>query len=57
MSFDVIFKNTNITNEDSSFSADIGVKDGKISEIGNLKDFSDNVIDLSNLINLFIMFC
>lgn len=49
MSFDVIFKNTNITNEDSSFSADIGVKDGKISEIGNLKDFSDNVIDLSNL--------
>ena len=40
MSFDVIFKNTNITNEDSSFNADIGVKDGKISEIGNLKDIN-----------------
>ena len=49
MSFDTIFKNANITTEDKNFSADIGVKDGVISEIGNLNDNAETILNLKNL--------
>jgi len=49
MSFDIIFKNANITNDTSSFTSDIGIKSGKISEIGNLGNSSDNIIELDHL--------
>ena len=49
MSFDIIFKNANITNDTSSFTSDIGVKSGKISEIGDLGNYSDNIIELDHL--------
>ena len=49
MSFDTIFKNANITTEDKNFSADIGVKDGVISEIGNINDNAETVLNLKNL--------
>jgi len=49
MSFDIIFKNANITNDTSSFTSDIGVKSGKISEIGDLGNSSDNIIELDHL--------
>ena len=49
MSFDIIFKNANITTEDKNFSADIGVKDGVISEIGNINDNAETVLNLKNL--------
>ena len=49
MSFDIIFKNANITNDTSSFTSDIGIKSGKISEIGDLGNSSDNIIELDHL--------
>ena len=49
MSFNTIFKNANITDENKSFYADIGVKDGKILEIGSLNDKAEEIINLENL--------
>ena len=49
MSYDIIFKNANITNDTSSFTSDIGIKSGKISEIGDLGNSSDNIIELDHL--------
>ena len=49
MSFDIIFKNANITDETKSYSSDIGVKDGIITEIGNLNDDAEKILNIKNL--------
>ena len=49
MSFDIIFKNANITDESKSYTSDIGVKDGIISEIGNLNDDAETILNIENL--------
>ena len=49
MPFDIIFKNANITDESKSYISDIGVKDGIISEIGNLNDDAETIINIENL--------
>ena len=48
MSFDIIFKNANITDETKSYSSDIGVKDGIITEIGNLNDDAEKILNIKN---------
>ena len=49
MPFDIIFKNANITDESKSYTSDIGVKDGIISEIGNLNDDAETILNIENL--------
>ena len=49
MPFDIIFKNANITDESISYISDIGVKDGIISEIGNLNDDAETILNIDNL--------
>ena len=49
MPFDIIFKNANITDEIKSYISDIGVKDGIISEIGNLNDDAETILNIENL--------
>ena len=49
MPFDIIFKNANITDESKSYISDIGVKDGIISEIGNLNDDAETILNIENL--------
>lgn len=47
---DLIIRNGLVVNEDSSRKEDIGIKDGKIVELGDFKDFPEasKVIDASN---------
>mgnify|MGYP000858195778 FL=1 len=49
MPFDIIFKNANITDESKNYISDIGVKDGIISEIGNLNDDAETILNIENL--------
>ena len=46
MPFDTIFKNANITDESKSYVSDIGIKDGIISEIGNLNDDAETILNI-----------
>ena len=50
--FDVVFKNGKIVTENGVEECDIGVADGKISEIGKINAEAETVENVSNLLVL-----